>query len=89
MLLLELSKGSGQGFTRRALIEAMIRVMTPEPGITICDPAAGKGGIGFIEQLGGGDGRMPPSWHRCQALIPFWYSEQPRSVTMLIAPGEM
>jgi len=43
MLLLELSRGSGQCFTQRALIEAMIQVMAPEPGITIWDRAAGTG----------------------------------------------
>jgi type I restriction enzyme M protein len=37
--------GAGQYFTPRALIKTMVQVMAPEPGITICDPAAGTGGF--------------------------------------------
>jgi len=37
--------GAGQYFTPRPLIRAMVDVMRPEPGITICDPAAGTGGF--------------------------------------------
>ena len=37
--------GAGQYFTPRPLIQAMIEVMRPEPGQTICDPAAGTGGF--------------------------------------------
>ena len=37
--------GAGQYFTPRALIQAMVEVMRPEPGQTICDPAAGTGGF--------------------------------------------
>ena len=37
--------GAGQYFTPRPLIKAMVEVMRPEPGITICDPAAGTGGF--------------------------------------------
>jgi type I restriction enzyme M protein len=37
--------GAGQYFTPRPLIQAMVEVMRPEPGITICDPAAGTGGF--------------------------------------------
>ena len=37
--------GAGQYFTPRALISAIVEVMRPEPGVTICDPACGTGGF--------------------------------------------
>jgi len=37
--------GAGQYFTPRPLIRAMVDVMTPKPGETICDPACGTGGF--------------------------------------------
>lgn len=37
--------GAGQYFTPRALIKAMVAVMAPKPGQTICDPACGTGGF--------------------------------------------
>lgn len=37
--------GAGQYFTPRPLIRAMVDVMRPEPGLTICDPACGTGGF--------------------------------------------
>jgi type I restriction enzyme M protein len=37
--------GAGQYFTPRPLIQAMVDVMRPAPGITICDPACGTGGF--------------------------------------------
>ncbi len=37
--------GAGQYFTPRALIQAIVEVMRPEPGIKICDPACGTGGF--------------------------------------------
>src|ERR671925_146281 len=37
--------GAGQYFTPRPLIWAIVEVMRPEPGQTICDPAAGTGGF--------------------------------------------
>jgi len=37
--------GAGQYFTPRPLIKAMVEVMQPEPGMTICDPACGTGGF--------------------------------------------
>jgi len=37
--------GSGQYFTPRPLIKAMVEVTRPEPGQTICDPACGTGGF--------------------------------------------
>ena len=37
--------GSGQYFTPRQLIKAMVEVMRPEPEMTICDPACGTGGF--------------------------------------------
>ncbi len=37
--------GAGQYFTPRALIKAIVAVMRPAPGITLCDPACGTGGF--------------------------------------------
>ena len=37
--------GAGQYFTPRALISAMVDVMAPVPGQSICDPACGTGGF--------------------------------------------
>ena len=37
--------GAGQYFTPRALIAAMVEVVAPRPGQTICDPACGTGGF--------------------------------------------
>ena len=37
--------GAGQYFTPRSLIRAMVEVMHPEPGQTVCDPACGTGGF--------------------------------------------
>jgi type I restriction enzyme M protein len=37
--------GAGQYFTPRPLIKAMVEVMRPQPGMTICDPACGTGGF--------------------------------------------
>ena len=37
--------GAGQYFTPRALISAIVEVMAPKPGQTICDPACGTGGF--------------------------------------------
>lgn len=37
--------GAGQYFTPRPLINAMVEVMKPEPGMKIHDPAAGTGGF--------------------------------------------
>ncbi len=37
--------GAGQYFTPRALIAAMVEVIGPQPGQTICDPACGTGGF--------------------------------------------
>ena len=37
--------GAGQYFTPRALIQAMVEVVNPKPGQTICDPACGTGGF--------------------------------------------
>ena len=41
----DIKSGAGQYFTPRALIKAMVEVMSPEPGMTICDPACGTGGF--------------------------------------------
>jgi type I restriction enzyme M protein len=37
--------GAGQYFTPRPLIKAVVDVMRPQPGQTICDPACGTGGF--------------------------------------------
>jgi len=37
--------GAGQYFTPRPLIKAIVKVMRPAPGMTICDPACGTGGF--------------------------------------------
>ena len=37
--------GAGQYFTPRALIQAMVECLAPEPGRTIADPACGTGGF--------------------------------------------
>ena len=37
--------GAGQYFTPRPLIRAIVEVMAPRPGETICDPACGTGGF--------------------------------------------
>ncbi len=37
--------GAGQYFTPRPLIGAMVDVVAPQPGQTICDPACGTGGF--------------------------------------------
>src|SRR5215510_13644999 len=39
----DVKTGAGQYFTPRALIRAIVDVMRPEPGKTICDPASGTG----------------------------------------------
>src|SRR5690348_13380505 len=37
--------GAGQYFTPRPLIEAIVAVIQPQPGETVCDPACGTGGF--------------------------------------------
>src|SRR3990172_2060261 len=41
----ESPKGAGQYFTPRELIKAVVDVMQPQPGDTVCDPACGTGGF--------------------------------------------
>ncbi len=41
----DIKSGAGQYFTPRALIQAMVEVLQPKPGETICDPACGTGGF--------------------------------------------
>lgn len=43
----ESTKGAGQYFTTRAVIQTMVEVMQPTPEDRICDPAAGTGGFLF------------------------------------------
>jgi type I restriction enzyme M protein len=41
----DVKSGAGQYFTPRPLIQAMVDVVRPQPGMTICDPACGTGGF--------------------------------------------
>jgi type I restriction enzyme M protein len=41
----DVKSGAGQYFTPRPLIRAIVEVMRPAPGMTICDPACGTGGF--------------------------------------------
>lgn len=41
----DIKSGAGQYFTPRPLIQALVDVMQPQPGQTICDPACGTGGF--------------------------------------------
>jgi type I restriction enzyme M protein len=41
----DVKTGAGQYFTPRPLIRAIVDVMRPKPGDTLCDPAAGTGGF--------------------------------------------
>ncbi len=41
----DIKSGAGQYFTPRELIKAMVEVINPQPGETICDPACGTGGF--------------------------------------------
>lgn len=41
----ETKRGAGQYFTPRVLIEVMVRLMRPQPGEIVQDPAAGTGGF--------------------------------------------
>ena len=41
----DVKTGAGQYFTPRPLIRAIVDVMRPEPGTTVCDPACGTGGF--------------------------------------------
>jgi type I restriction enzyme M protein len=41
----DIKSGAGQYFTPRGLIKAIVEVMRPAPGTTICDPACGTGGF--------------------------------------------
>ncbi len=41
----DIKSGAGQYFTPRPLIKAIVDVMQPRPGDTLCDPACGTGGF--------------------------------------------
>ncbi len=41
----DIKSGAGQYFTLRPIIKAIVEVMQPKPGLTICDPACGTGGF--------------------------------------------
>ena len=52
------ARGAGQYFTPRALIDAIVEVMRPEPREYICDPACGTGGF-FLGAFNSIVGRYP------------------------------
>lgn len=41
----EVKSGAGQYFTPRPVIQAIVDVVDPQPGETVCDPAVGTGGF--------------------------------------------
>jgi len=41
----DIKGGAGQYFTPRPLIQAIVEVVRPRPGETVCDPACGTGGF--------------------------------------------
>ncbi len=41
----DVKSGAGQYFTPRALIEAIVEVVDPDPGQSVHDPACGTGGF--------------------------------------------
>lgn len=41
----DIKSGAGQYFTPRPLIKAMVEVIKPQAGMTLCDPACGTGGF--------------------------------------------
>jgi type I restriction enzyme M protein len=41
----DIKSGAGQYFTPRSLIKAIVEVIRPAPGMTLCDPACGTGGF--------------------------------------------
>src|SRR5207302_6283710 len=61
----DLKTGAGQYFTPRPLIRAIVEVMQPEPGMTICDPACGTGGffLGAYNFIAG-EGMLDPDQKR-------------------------
>jgi type I restriction enzyme M protein len=57
--------GAGQYFTPRSLIRAIVDVMRPEPGTTICDPACGTGGFFLAAyEFMARDSRLDPDQRR-------------------------
>jgi type I restriction enzyme M protein len=41
----DVKTGAGQYFTPRSLIQGIVEVMRPQPGMSVCDPACGTGGF--------------------------------------------
>ncbi|MXX44189.1 MAG: SAM-dependent DNA methyltransferase [Acidimicrobiales bacterium] len=58
------ARGAGQYFTPRALIDAIVDVMAPEPGQRICDPACGTGGffLGAYRSIMDRYKHLEPDW---------------------------
>jgi type I restriction enzyme M protein len=56
----DVKSGAGQYFTPRALIRAIVDVMRPKPGNTVCDPAAGTGGFLLAAYEYMKDGQLDP-----------------------------
>ena len=72
----DIKSGAGQYFTPRPLIKAIVDVMRPQPGETICDPACGTGGfllaahdyiVGNNAHLDPDQQAAPASSRRCAA----------------------
>jgi type I restriction enzyme M protein len=61
----DVKSGAGQYFTPRPLIKAMVDVMQPAPGQTICDPAAGTGGflLAAYDYVGSHNTLDRDQWH--------------------------
>jgi len=73
----ESPKGAGQYFTPRELIKAIVDVMQPEPGDTVCDPAVGTGGfllaaIGYVITHHGRDLDKDEKKHLRESFVKGW-----------------
>jgi type I restriction enzyme M protein len=62
----DVKTGAGQYFTPRVLIRAIVSVMRPQPGMTICDPACGTGGflLAAHEWIAGNNPYLDPDQKR-------------------------
>ncbi len=73
----ESPKGAGQYFTPRELIKAIVDVMRPGPGDTVCDPACGTGGfllsaIDYVSQHHGRDLDPDQKRHLREGFVHGW-----------------
>src|SRR3954462_5665388 len=62
----DIKSGAGQYFTPRPLIRALVEVMRPEAGMTVCDPACGTGGFLLVayEWIGRNSAPLAPDQRR-------------------------